>query len=184
MNKSELATTFREQIRAFHRKSLELDEQIRAQVLEKCNTTRACGITLQEAKDSLHREDFHAMVHELGLSSSTVRSYISFAHKHEEKFGNFTVAVRSAFEFALTTTGLLPMADGYSSAQESHDPPGFFTWASHVTMQFTIRWKKYLAARPLDSWDVSQAEQFIYGLRPILKVHKIVSDWLARQHPS
>ena len=66
---SQLALSFKEQISSFHRKSLELDEQIRAKVIEKLNITRAAGITLSEARSSLPSEEFRGIVSDLDLEA-------------------------------------------------------------------------------------------------------------------
>jgi len=107
-------------------------------------------------------------------------SCISFARKHRERFNDFGVAVRSAFEQTLRPTGALPMPDGHGP-QTSHDPPGFFSFVSHVIMSFKVAWAKYLAAKPLDSWTIHEAEQFAYSLRPILKVHQTITQWIKQR---
>lgn len=181
MSKFALAVTLKEQIGKLHRQSLEFDNQIRSLVLEKLNTTRAAGTVLQEARETLNPKEFHAMLQELGLNSQVVHSYLSFARKHKQKpFSDFGVAVRSAFEQTLRTTGLLPMPSGHG-AQNSHGPPAFFSWASHAVMQFKTAFAKYLVAKPLDNWSVHEAEQFAYSLRPILKVHQTITQWIKQR---
>jgi hypothetical protein len=81
---------------------------------------------------------------------------------------------------ALQSTGLLPFPEGHG-VQISHDPPPFFTWVGQFVMQFKVRFHKYIGARPIDSWNRSEGEQFLFQLRPILKVHKQVADWLRQQ---
>ena len=61
------------------------------------------------------------------------------------------------------------------------DPPPFFTWVGQFVMQFKVKFHKYVSARPIDSWNRSEGEQFLFQLRPILKVHKQVADWLRQQ---
>jgi hypothetical protein len=131
-------------------------------------------------RDSLAPEEFHGVVKDLAIDSDTVRAYVSFAKKNHAKFDNFTIAIRAAFEAALHASGALPPPRDMG-VQTSHDPPKFFSWTSAMVMQFVMRWKKFLSAKPLKSWGVSEAEQFIYGLRPILKVHATVSNWIKEQ---
>jgi hypothetical protein len=175
MNNTELAISFREQIRAFHEKSVELDEQIRSLVLEKVNTSRACGLTIEEARASLGRETFHDLVNELNLDSPTLTAYVRFSRKHQTPFDDFRVALGAAFEAAARLSGLLEIPHGHGE-QTSHDPPPFFAWSARMVMQFKVGFQKYLAARPLKTWEADEREQFAYSLRPILKVHKMLTE--------
>lgn len=179
--RQELAVSFREQIAARVAESKQLDKQIRDVVLRKLNGTRATGIILQEARDSLLPAAFRKIVDDIDLSEDTIRSYVGFAKKHTAPIKEFTIGIRAAFESALRASNALPARAQHAFA--SHDPPGFFSWTSKTIMDFGVRWKKYLSARPLDSWELSEAEQFCYGLKPILKVHKTIAEWLARQPP-
>jgi hypothetical protein len=175
-----LALSFREQIGEKIVESKQLDSEIRHLVLQKVNGVRATGILLDEAQSTLPPQDFRRLLGQLDLDGYAVRNYVAFAKKNKEPIEDFALGIRSAVEAALRMTGALPTPDGHGT-QLSHDPPGFFAWASQFTMAFKVRFAKYLAAKPLDSWDRSQAESFVYGLRPILQVHKMVTDWLRKQ---
>ena len=173
--RAELAIAFKSKIEANQSKSIELDEEIKRIVLEKLNLTRAQGLIIEDARTALDPDRFAEVTAD--LDSDAVRAYVSFAKKHREEITDFTIGIRSAFESALRTSGALPTGDGHG-AQVSHDPPGFLVWSASFVMDWKVRFAKYLSARPLDSWDVNQAEQFLYSLRPILKVHKQISEWL------
>jgi hypothetical protein len=177
-SRAELAIAFKSKIEANQSKSIELDQEIRRIVLEKLNVTRAQGIILEDARSALDEEAFAGVT--AGIDADAVRSYIRFAKKNREPIEDFTVGIRTAFEEALRTSGALPTSDGLG-AQISHDPPGFFQWSARFVMEFKQRFAKYLSAKPLERWDAYQAEQFLYSLRPVLKVHKQVSEWLRTQ---
>lgn len=176
-----LALSFREQIGAKIAESKELDERIRDLVLLKVNSARAVGVVIDAARRDLSPTTFREIADAVDLSDDAIRQYVSFAKKHPVPIKDFSIGIRAAFESALRASNALPAPEQRTFI--SHDPPGFFNWTSQTLMQFGVRWKKYLAVRPLDSWNVSQAEQFLYGLRPVLKCHKAVADWLRRQPP-
>ena len=172
-----LAISFREEIESNNSKSIALDQTIKRVVLEKLNLTRAQGIILEEAEAVLDPETFAEVT--AGVGSEAVQRYISFARKHRTEITDFAASIKSALEMALKTSGALPYSK--FGTQISHDPPSFLQWSAKYVMSFKLRFAKYLSAKPLDSWRREQAEQFLFGLRPVLKVHKQVSDWLARQ---
>lgn len=180
-DRAALALSFRQELGARLTESKQLSNEIRDVVLRHLNNTRATGLVLQEMRDSLSNDAFQKIVDDVDLSDDAIRNFVAFARKHKEgPIEDFTIGIRSAFESALRASGALPMPSGFGP-QLSHDPPPFLTWAGEFVMQFKVRFSKYLAAKPLHSWNRDQAEQFLYGLKPLLKVHKQVADWLRTQ---
>ena len=172
-----LVLNFRDQIAARHEAGKKADADLKAAFLLKLNLARETGSLLEHAKNTLRESEFREATD--FLDREAVRTYLKFARHHEEPITDLQTGLRSAV-IAMQSTGLLPMPSGHGE-QNSHDPPPFFSWASHAIMQFKIAWAKYLHAKPLDAWSIHEAEQFAYSLRQILKIHKQVTDWMQRR---
>jgi hypothetical protein len=174
--RSPIVQSFRAQILERHEAARRADALLREQLLENLEQKRQTGALILQAKGTLRQLEFAAVVD--FLSTRTVREYIRFAQTAPIK-DNFPAAVHS-IQTALRLTDALPTPKGHGP-QKSHEPPPFFSWAARAVMQFKLGWSKFLIAKPLDSWTLPEAEQFEFQLRPILKVHRQIIDWIQRQ---
>ena len=175
---AELALSYRQQIESNQVKSIALDAEIKRVVLAKLNLTRSQGLVLQACEDALDPKTFEEVSSSLG-GNDAVQRFIRFARKYRDEITEFGPSFKSAFVAALKASGALALPKGRTEI--SRDPPGFLAMSARLIMTWKVGFAKYLAAKPLSSWQKSELEQFLFGLRPIMKVHKQISDWLARQ---
>ena len=168
----EVAISYGEQIRQRHQAGIQADADLLQAMLRKIEITRETGELIADAKGDLNRIEFAKAVN--FLSDEAVRSYLKFARSNPEPINDLERAV-IAIRAALQPSGALEFPDGHG-IQISHDPPGFFAWSSKMVMQFKVGFQKYLAVRPLKTWDTDTRERFAYSLRPIIKVHKMLTE--------
>src|SRR5262245_50718128 len=177
---SELAVSYRTQIAQHHEAGKQADQLLLKAGLNKIKIARETGQLILAARSNLSQAEFGFATD--FLSAAQVRGYarfVKFAELAENPRAQLT-EVAPAVQISLALTGAVQMPQGHGS-QTSHDPPVFFSWASHIVMQFKVAWAKYLVAKPMDTWTINEAEQFEYSLRPILKVHQTITQWIKQQ---
>jgi len=177
MSRRDLALTFRAEIGKKLQEAEQADQDFKASLLSKLESTRRAGLALDAAQHDLTQQEFRALVGELGLSRSAVSSYLSFASRHSEPITDLKLAMRLAAQAALAS-GLLPAPEGHGP-QVLHKP-NFFSRLTVVTQDIASEFVKYCNRRPLDTWPVELREQFVETLRPILSMCKKVQLSLAK----
>jgi hypothetical protein len=170
--RTEVVTSYRQTISEKHQRDVEADERLREAILTKIERTRECGQLINHAHGDLPPTQFAEAVSFLPRES--VNAYLKFAKSNPEPISDLENALR-AVHTAMRTSGALEFPRGHG-IQMSHDPPSFPAWSAHMVMQFKVRFRKYLAARPLKNWTTDEKEQFAFSLKPILKVHKMITE--------
>jgi hypothetical protein len=169
---TEVVTSYRSTISEKHQRDVEADARLREAILSKIEATRQCGTVIAAAHADLRNRDFAEATN--FLSTESVKAYLKFAKSNPAPISDLENALR-AVHAAMQTSGALESPDGHG-AQVSHDPPPFPAWSARMVMQFKVGFQKYLAARPLKNWRADEAEQFAFSLRPILKIHKMITE--------
>jgi hypothetical protein len=177
-DRTELALSFRQTVSQLHNRGIEIDESLRRVVLEKVETTRACGVALESAKADLRRSEFEQLRTDLGLSQDAIDNYLKFARRTPAPIIDFREALSKARDAALST-GLLPFNHDGHGRQIIHQP-NFFSRVTNLIQTISADWAKFITRKPLVQWRDEEKEQFCATLIPLLRIHKAVRDSMHR----
>jgi len=178
---SALALSYRAEILARHELSRKADRDLLQSGLNKTKIARQTGQLILAAQSNLSQTEFEFATD--FLTKKQVKGYVRYVKatnlvEDPDTQQQLSFIMPAASAGAMLSGGM-PMPQGHGP-QQLHEP-AFFSWASRTVMQFKAAWAKFLGSKPLDSWTVHEAEQFAFQLRPILGVHKQVTDWIQRQ---
>ena len=168
-----LALTLRDEIAKKHAEGVSLDQTLRETLLAKLETTRQCGVLLDEAADQFRRNgEWKEFVSKLPFDKDAIRTYLRFAHKHPEPVTDIRIGLRVAIE-AVMATGLIEFPKGFAGPQKLHEP-NFFSRLTLAIQTLAADWKRYISRQPLSKWPDETKEQFLHSLRPIFRIHREV----------
>jgi hypothetical protein len=144
-------------------------------VLAKLAAARECGLLLLEAKDALGYANFENLKKEI-LDEEIVRAYVNFARKNPSPVTNIRDGLRTV-EAVCRATGLLEMHP--SHGEQILRCPHFFSDAGSLLHRFIAVYQKFITTQPLRRWTVDDAEQLAEVLKPIIKIHNQIADFIA-----
>ena len=167
-----LGQTLLDEISKKHKEGVTLDAQLRETLLAKLETTRQCGVLLDEAHDQFRNGEWKQFCSELPFDGQAIKAFLRFARKNPSPIVDLRKAFHCAVDAAMAT-GLIEFPKGFAGPQKLHEP-NFFSRLTIAIQTLAADWKKYVSRQPLSKWSDETKEQFLHSLKPIFRIHREV----------